>query len=247
MPAAYHTLMQSGLDHIFVGKSRKQFSIHKALRSSFPKRALEPKMIKAVDEEVFGRCCEFVYSGDYSVPPPITKSSKNDDLQGRDIETRTQKVAKRWDPSHLTWNIFSPKGLSQNYDRLLQKLDHPPRSKFVRELNNDPFTSYAAVFLSHAEIYCFGIKTGWRSLAALSAYRLLRLLEDFTLFEERTEDIVQLLEFVFEDSEHMIDLETLLREYIIWNVEMMMRNVDFRDFLERNPMLEQTVFRAMWE
>lgn len=204
-------------------------------------------MIKVVDEEVFGRCFEFVYSGDYSVPPPITESSKNDDPQGKSIETRMQKAAKRWNPSLLTGNVFSPKGLSRNYDRLLRKLDHPPRSKSVKELNNDSFTSYAAVFLSHAEIYRFGIRTGWRSLIALSVHRLLHLLKGFTLFEERTGDVVQLLKSVFEDSEDMIHLETLLLDYIVWNVEMMMRNDGFRDFLERNPMLEQTVFRAMWE
>jgi hypothetical protein len=103
------------------------------------------------------------------------------------------------------------------------------------------------VFQTHAEIHRFGVRTGWLSLIVLSFYRLLRLLEKFTLFEERTGDIVQLLVFVFEDSEYMKNLEILLRDYMVWNVEILMRNPDFRSFLERNSSLEQTVFRSMWE
>ena len=70
---------------------------------------------------------------------------------------------------------------------------------------------------------------------------------NFTLFEERTEDIVQLLVFVFEDSEYMGNLENMLRDYMVWNVEILTRNADFKSFLGRNLSLEQTVFRLMWE
>jgi hypothetical protein len=232
---------------IFVGKIRKQFSIHRALESSFPRKALEPAMIEGVEEEVFGRCCEFVYSGDYSAPSPIPESSGNDSSQPKDMETQCQKEAKRWDPSNLTWNLFYPEALSLNYDILLGKLGHTQRSEFEKVFSNDPFSSYAAVFLSHAEIHRFGVRTGWLSLSVLSLYRLLQLLEHFTLFEERTGDIVQLLKFVFEDSEYMENLENILRDYMVWNVEILMRNADFKSFLERNSSLEQTVFRSMWD
>lgn len=68
------------------------------------------------------------------------------------------------------------------------------------------------MFLSHAEIHRFAVRTGWLSLSVLSFYRLLQLLENFALFEERTGDIVKLLKFVFEDSEDMQNLENMLRD-----------------------------------
>ncbi|KAJ5202168.1 hypothetical protein N7449_004247 [Penicillium cf. viridicatum] len=150
----------------------------------------------------------------------------------------------------LRTNLFYLKGLLRNYDILLAELaelGYTPPLGSEKDLNNDPFTSYAVVFLSYAEIYRFGFRIGWLSLILLSFYRLLRLLEDFTLFEERTGDIVQLLVFVFEDSEYIRNLEVMLRDYMVWNVEILMRNADFKSFLARNLSLEQTVFRSMWK
>jgi hypothetical protein len=134
-----------------------------------------------------------------------------------------------------------------NYDILLANLSHTPRSESEKDLRNDPFTSYVAVFLSHAEIHRFGVRIGWPSLIILSFYRLLRLLKNFTLFKKRTGDIVQLLVFIFKDSEYIGNLEVMLRDYMVWNVQILMRNADFKSFLGRNLSLEQTVFRSMWE
>ncbi|KAJ6163864.1 hypothetical protein N7497_003843, partial [Penicillium chrysogenum] len=235
--------LQSDVVHYFVGKNQKQFSIHQALEGSFPRKALEPAMIESIDEEDFGPCCEIVYSGDYSPPCPVPQSPGN----ARNRETQCQEEANRWDSSSLNWNLFHPKGLLLNHDILLAKLGHTPRSGSEKDISNDPFTGYAAVFLSHAEVHRYGVRTGWLSLVVLSFYQLLRLLENFTLFEERTGDIVQLLVFVFEDSEYMEQLEVMLRDYMVWNVETLMRDADFKSFLGRNLSLEQTDFRSMWE
>ncbi|KAJ5111449.1 hypothetical protein N7532_001984, partial [Penicillium argentinense] len=178
-----------------------------------PRKALEPAILEGVDEEDFVRCCECVYSGDYSAPYPIPGSSEGDKSQPIDVEKQCQKAAKRWDPSYLTWNLFHP--------------------------------VYAAVFLTHTEIHRFAFRTGWYPLRVLSYCRFLRLLEKFTVFKARTGDIVQLLEFVFEDSEYMQNLASMARDYMVWNVEMIMRKADFKSFLQRNS-LEQTVFRSMW-
>ncbi|KAJ5642570.1 hypothetical protein N7490_006570 [Penicillium lividum] len=204
-------------------------------------------MTDGIDEEVFARCCEYVYTGDYSVPYPAQESSECDTAPPEDRDTQCREEVKRWNPSHLTRNLFYPKVLPHYYNVLLGRLGHPRLSESEKSLSNDPSTSYAAALLSHAEIYCFGVRTNWKCLALLSFFRLLRELENFTLYEERTGDIVQLLEYVFEGTVYMDCLETLLRHYIVWNVDLMMRNVDFKGFLERNPSLEQTVFRSMWE
>jgi hypothetical protein len=144
-------------------------------------------MIESIDEEAFGRCCEFVYSGDYSAPCPVLQSPGNDNSQSENRETQCQEKANRWDSSSLNWNLFHPKGLLHNDGLLLAKLGHTPRSGSEKDLRNYPFTSYAAVFLGHAEIHRFGVRTGWLSLSVLFFYRLLGLLENFTLLKNERE------------------------------------------------------------
>ncbi|KAJ6142862.1 hypothetical protein N7471_002315 [Penicillium samsonianum] len=156
-------------------------------------------MIESIDEEVFSRYYEFVYSRDYSALYPVPQSSGNE--------------ANRWDSSSLNWNLFHLKGLLLNYNILLAELGHTPRLGSEKDLSNNPFTSYTVVFLSHAEIH------------------------------QRTGDIVRLLVFVFKDSEYMRNLEVMLRDYMVWNMEILMRNADFKSFLARNLSLEETVFR----
>jgi hypothetical protein len=81
-------VLQSDVVHFFVSKNQKQFSIHQALESSFPRKALEPAMIESIDEEVFSRCCEFVYSRDYSALYPVPQSSRNGTPQPENRETQ---------------------------------------------------------------------------------------------------------------------------------------------------------------
>jgi hypothetical protein len=77
---------------LFVGENWKLFSIYKVLKNSFSREALEPAMLESVDEEVFGRCCEYMYSEDYSVPSPTSDPSVNDDLRPKYRETQCQAV-----------------------------------------------------------------------------------------------------------------------------------------------------------
>ncbi|KAB8227898.1 uncharacterized protein BDW43DRAFT_304288 [Aspergillus alliaceus] len=112
--------------------------------------------------------------------------------------------------------------------------------------NTDPAVSYADVFLSHAQVYRLGHRTDWVSLCALSLYRLTRSLASFTLFEERTGDIIRLLSFVFEESEDMKNMQDMLLDYAAWNIEILLWDADFPQLLERIPLLENTIFRSMW-
>lgn len=131
------------------------------------------------------------------------------------MEIQCQKMANRWNPSNLTWNLFYPDVLSYNYDILLNQLGSSLPSEAENDLSNDSFTSYAAVFIIHAETHRFALRTGWASLFVFSYYRLLQLLANFTLHEERTEDIVRLLAIVFESAGYMENLENMLRDYMV--------------------------------
>lgn len=130
-------------------------------------------MIKSFREEVFGRCCEFVYSGDYSAPSLVREFWGDNSSQLEDIETQRHGVARRWDRSNLTWNLFYLKVLSLSYNNLLKEIGWTLYPETKEGFSNDCFTSYREVFLSHAEMHHFAVRTGWLSLAHLSSYRLL--------------------------------------------------------------------------
>lgn len=238
--------MQSGMVEFVVGKDRRRFSIHAALAGSFPKGVLQPPMNSEVDEVIFGRCCEFVYSGNYSVPLPISNPSGNDGDQPSNSKALPLGSVGRWDPGNLTRNIFHPTNLPSAYALIVERLDQA-RHEDGEDINTDPADNYAAFFLSHAEVYRFGYRTDWVSLCALSLYRLLHSLASFTLFKERTGDIVRLLRFVFEESEYMENMQDILRDYTAWNVEILMQDAGFQQLLDRVPPLEKAIFRSMWK
>ncbi|KAB8228288.1 uncharacterized protein BDW43DRAFT_304009 [Aspergillus alliaceus] len=199
--------MQSGIVEFVIGENRRRFSIHAALAGSFAKEIFQPSINGQVDEVVFGRCCEFVYSGDYSVPLPTAN------LCG--------------DPLNHRGNMFHPIKLPDICNFIKENLDKAPLDKDGEVLNTDPEDNYAGVFLSHAEVYLFAYTTDWLSLCALSPYQLIRSLVSFTLFEELTGDIVKLLKFVFEENEYMHEMQDVLVDYVAWNVEILVRDADF--------------------
>ncbi|RHZ60736.1 uncharacterized protein CDV56_106670 [Aspergillus thermomutatus] len=234
--------MQSGIVEFVIGKNRRRFSIHAALAGAFPKEIFQPPINGQIDEVVFGRCCEFVYSGDYSVPLPTADSCGDNG----DSQALSRGSARRWDPMNHQENIFHPTKLPDICAFIKKKLDKAPLNEDEEVPDNDPADNYAAFFLSHAEVYRFAYTTDWDPLCALSLYRLIRSLASFTLFEERTGDIVKLQKFVFEGNEDMDDMRDMLVHYAVWNVEILMRDADFRQLLDRVPSLEKAIFRAMW-
>jgi hypothetical protein len=136
--------------------------------------------------------------------------------------------------------------LPRIYGHLLEQLDQPPRAEVAENSIIDHRHSYVNVFICHAEIHRFAYNTDWTSLRVLSIHRLIQSLEHFELSKDRTRDIVGLLQFCFEDSERIEDVQDLLRDYIVWNVEVMMQDTDFSKLLERVPSLEKAVFHSMW-
>jgi hypothetical protein len=171
-----------------------------------------------VDEIVFGRCCEFVYSGDYSVPLPTADRYVDDDDEPRDSQPLCQEPARQWNPLNHQENMFHPSKLPDIYAFIKKNLDKEPLDEDGEIPNTDPADNYVGVFLSHAEVYRLAVTTHWVPLWALSLYRLIRSLASFTLCEERTGDIVELLKFVFEENEYMHDLRDVLVHYAAWNV-----------------------------
>ncbi|KAJ6087605.1 hypothetical protein N7467_006519 [Penicillium canescens] len=234
MVLEYYRVLQTGMVQFVVGKDRKRFLIHAELVSSIPSEILRPPIVEDIDEVLFGRCYEFAYSSDYSVPSPIY-----DDI-GNHSSTESFPIV---------------------YAELRERLGQVnPKYRANDEPTTDPKYSYADIFLCHAGIYHFPSRTGWTALYYLSFYRLLQLLANFALCEERTRDIVTLFKFAFEDIdskefegigdikfEGMGKIKNLVGDYALWNLEILMRDVDFQLVLDKRPSLEKGLFRWMWK
>lgn len=236
--------MQSDIVEFVIGKQQKRFSVHALLTNSLPHEIRNAPVIEKVGEVVFGRCCEFLYSGSYSVPRPLF-----DPLAGDRLENCWNGSVGRWDPSFLTRNTFHPTTLPRVYEDLHTHIRSARNyaSHEEVEVATNPKDDYSGVFLCHAEIYSFAYSMNWNSLCHLSLYRLIRLLANFTLVPRRTGDIVKLLQFVFRGSDEVMeDMKTMLRDYVLWNAEIMTQDAGFFDLLDEVPYLEMVLFRSMW-
>ena len=108
----------------------------------------------------------------------------------------------------------------------------PPRA------NKDRAEDYTQVFLCHAELYIFAERYDIQSLKTLALDELHATLAIFTLFDERTRDIIELLRYTYEntaDSKNANeDLRSLLTHYIGFEMDTLIKDPDFKDLMIRD-------------
>ena len=105
----------------------------------------------------------------------------------------------------------------------------PPRA------NESPNEIYSEVFLSHARLYVFAEKYVIESLRDLALEELQTTLAIYTLYDERTEDIVNLLEYVYKNTAQSHrgeeNLRTLLTHYVGYEMDVLMKDEDFKNLM----------------
>ena len=110
--------------------------------------------------------------------------------------------------------------------------------------NHEPCEDFSGVFLAHAKLYVFADQWDVRPLRNLVLYKLHQTLCNFTLYQERVVDIVELLEYAY-DNEHIKDrqgktvdqLRVLLCSYVACALEDLRKSEDFEDLLEEKGAL----------
>jgi hypothetical protein len=45
----------------------------------------------------------------------------------------------------------------------------------------------------------------------------------------------------------MENMQDILRDYAVWNLEILMQDAEFDQLLDRVPSLEKAIFRSMWK
>jgi len=89
--------------------------------------------------------------------------------------------------------------------------DRDPR----RSSNEGPCEDYRRVFLCHAQLYVFADKYDIRPLSKLSLSKLRHTLTRFNLYEERKEDIVELLKYCYANTPDRVGMKDKLRALVI--------------------------------
>lgn len=102
----------------------------------------------------------------------------------------------------------------------------PPRP------NEHEQEDYSEVFLCHARMYVFAAQKMIQPLQALAKEELQATLARFTLYKQRTGDIIALLRYIYEtDSNGEADvdeLRTLMSQYIGFEMDTLIKDVEFK-------------------
>jgi len=143
----------------YIGKNKTPFSIHSGFLEAFSESisrsvsVLEDEPNKSVasledvDESTFGRCCQVVYTNDYSVPEPtFTTASGDGDKVIPQLAIEKDLLNMRNNTFHPAELLSIPKILQVYVDA---DLTYEPRP------DTTPEEDYSEIFLCHARLYRF--------------------------------------------------------------------------------------------
>jgi hypothetical protein len=100
------------------------------------------------------------------------------------------------------------------WDEFVDSIDTCDRD-FRPHQNLDPYEDYSQVFLCHARLYVFADNYDIQPLAKLSLSKLRHTLAGFNFFEERREDIVELLQYCYANTPERVGTKDSLRALVI--------------------------------
>ena len=164
----------------------------------------------------------------------LEKPVDEDDGWGAFGAAKKRKGKKSWvvespepavvEPTHLP----DPKEefIARRYTLHNISRDHPqPRP------NKSPDEDYTPIFLAHARLYVFADKYDIQALKVLAMEELHAVLAVYTLYEERTGDIIALLRYIYAETAEMggrgeeENLRKLMVQYVETEMGMLIRDL----------------------
>lgn len=105
----------------------------------------------------------------------------------------------------------------------------PPRA------NTNLTENYTAVFLCHARLYVFAEQYDIQPLKILALEELQLTLASYTLYPERTGDIIALLRYIYANTGEPVagveDLRTLVTAYMSYEMDTLMKDKAFKEVM----------------
>ena len=232
-----------------VGPSRQVISLHSGVFESFTVPWVKtsdtsrgtttdnPIVIEDAVEDIFVYVCQYLYTGDYSIPLP-------DDVVPYHIGE---------DEQHEQNNILMLKGsIFENSASVKKLADYTVRGIQPRPAlpsnghHYHHFWNYSRALLAHAQLNVFAGKSNLEELRDISLYKLLHTLHDFPFHDGRIGDIIKLVRFVFgSESGACRNLKGLTLHYMALHIKQLRQNKEFQLFLQELPSLSRLLLNTL--
>ena len=165
------------------------------------------------------------------------KSSKKDKKKGKKTSNEWfyGEPEKYLEPDEETSEHVSSVGKSKSRIELEKSFKQLPTTARRSSIgiapprpNTNAEEDYTEVFLCHARMYVFAAQKMIPSLRTLALEELHATLAAFTLYNERTGDIVALLRFIYESETDLAanvdELRILMSHYIGWKMDTLVKD-----------------------
>ena len=220
-------------------------------------------LLEDVDEGTFVRFSQYAYTGDYiaadpdiirgdgetppppspSEPDPCEPSVANDDESwGYFSASKKNKKTGKLVPQASQSKKY---GLWDNFKNASYAISPP----FQPRKNRESWEDYTEVFLCHAKLYVFADMYDIGPLRDLSLHKLQRTLAEFTLYDQRVEDIVRLLRYSYSNTTHhpgsVDNLRSLVVHYSACVVDELWQSVEFQSLLEEMASFGRDLIKQM--
>ena len=120
---------------------------------------------------------------------------------------------------------------------------------FQPRKNRESYEDYTEIFLCHAKLYVFAEMYDIGPLRELSLHKLQRTLAEFTLYDQRVEDIVRLIRYSYSNTIHhpgsVDNLRSLVVHYSACVVDELSKSVEFQLLLEEFALLGRDLIMQM--
>ncbi|QDS68221.1 hypothetical protein FKW77_010584 [Venturia effusa] len=178
-----------------------------------------------VSENDFLRFCQYAYTGDYA-PPPFgildeASASDNGCFEPKPtIEvpheisepTAEEPLDLSVEPALVGDWIFSP---TTGLERSKKSLPKYSSSSDTVIKNTSKLEDCAPVFLAHSRLHLFADKYGIETLKCLALDKLHGTLVGYTFFNDKCEDIVELVRFSYSNDNTPDGANDLLRDLVL--------------------------------
>ncbi|KAL8858394.1 MAG: hypothetical protein Q9178_005075 [Gyalolechia marmorata] len=194
-----------------------------------------PTPERIVEEEAPEPTGELLPPDDEPLPPPEVMPIDSEYGWGFGQPSLGKKSKKKHGKGDDSTIVTSRTQLKESFIRRKATVRRDSISVPPPHPNQGPEEDYTGVFLSHAQLYVFAEKYDIQTLRTLALENLQNILAIFTLYEERTGDIISLLRYIYANTSEPIDgiedLRTLLTHYVGYEMDTLMKDEDFRDLM----------------
>ncbi|KAE8396863.1 hypothetical protein BDV37DRAFT_289915 [Aspergillus pseudonomiae] len=191
-------------------------------------------------EDIFEYFCQYLYTGDYSIPLPVETYPSKPDLEQPQVEN-TETYALQ-----LTGNIFeSRESIERISNELIGKLWPYPTLPGIGHHYNYRL-DYSTILLAHARLHVFARKYIVGALQDISLYKMLHMLHDFPLHQIRQGDIIRVLRYSFQgDGVVYREIQEIMLHYVTLYIKHFIRNEEFEQLLLEIPSLTSVLLNAL--